>query len=103
MRFLPSTRLGRIACWLAVAFVAFFIANQALIGLWDATSMSPWGAARGVLIAWGILGLSTGLVAGVLALVAVLRRRERGVAVFLAMVPGLFVLLFVLGELLFPH
>ena len=48
-------------------------------------------------------GLACRLAGGVAALVALLRRGERALTVFAALLPFLFVVLFVLGELLIGH
>jgi len=44
-----------------------------------------------------------GLAAGIVGLIAVIRRHERSWLVWLTILPGLLVLLFVLGEFLVPH
>lgn len=48
-------------------------------------------------------GFACGLVGGVVALVAIFRRRERAISVFAALVPFVFVLVFVLAELIISH
>lgn len=98
-RMLPTTRAGRLACWLALGFVAWFALNQVLMGLrqdLDGLPLAPL-----ILVGWA--GLALGLAAGGVGLWAVLRRRERGALVFLATLPGASVLLFLLGEWLVPH
>lgn len=82
---LPTTQLG----WWAVGLAA---ANVVLVLGWRL--MGPLGAFPGF-----VFGLS----GGVVALVAILRRGERAIAVFAALVPFLFVVAFVLGELLVGH
>lgn len=82
---LPTTRLGRWAVGLAAA-------NVVLVLGWRL--MGPLGAFPGFVF---------GLAGGVVALVAILRRGERAIAVFAALVPFLFVVAFVLGELLVGH
>ncbi|MFC1929728.1 hypothetical protein ACFLW6_02520 [Chloroflexota bacterium] len=44
----------------------------------------------------GVLSFLTGII-------GVIRNRERSILVFLAMLVGLFVLLFSIGEVAFPH
>ena len=44
----------------------------------------------------GVLSFLTGII-------GVIRNRERSILVFLAMLVGLFVLLFSIGEIAFPH
>lgn len=82
---LPTTRLGNWAVGLAVA-------NVVLTSAWRL--MGPLGA---------FPGLVCGLAGGILAAVAISRRGERALAVFAATVPAMFVVLFVLAELLVGH
>lgn len=100
-QFLPSTRRGRIAAWLGVAFVAWFVVNQTLVVLRNQAGAD--GLPRAALIAYGLAGLAIGLAATIVALVAIRRDHERGVAAYLCLLPGGFVAVFLLGELLVPH
>jgi peptidoglycan/LPS O-acetylase OafA/YrhL len=52
---------------------------------------------------YGIFMLACGFAAGILALIAIIWRRERSWPVWFALLPGLFVLILLLGEFLFPH
>ncbi|MDQ7793065.1 MAG: hypothetical protein RDU89_01435 [bacterium] len=56
-----------------------------------------------VLPVYAVAMLSCGLGAGISGLIAVRRRRERSWLVWLAMLPGLLVVAFLLGEFLVPH
>lgn len=100
-RFPPSTRLGRTACWLALGFVAWWVLNMVLY--WASLAGLSTGAARPAVIALSWLGMATGVATGVVASLAILLRKERGVSVFLCLLPGLFAVAFLLGELLVPH
>lgn len=101
-RIAPTTRWGRVACRLALAFVAWLVLNQALVVAFLG-ERSVEGASRVGLILLSWAGLGTGLAAGVVALLAMVRRRERGALVFAAMLPALAVLALLVGELLAPH
>lgn len=83
--FWPTTRLGTWA-------VALAIANVLLVPSWRL--LGPLGA---------FPGLAAGAIGGVVALVAIGRRRERATSVVLAVVPLVLVVLFVLAELLVGH
>lgn len=96
----PTTRLGRAACWIAVAFFAWFALNQIAMGV---RQQAPDVVPRALLIAQGLIGLGTGALAGMVALVAIVRAHERSPIVFVATLPLLFVAVFLAGELLFPH
>lgn len=82
---LPTTRAGT---W-AVGFAAVSIVLQPAWML-----MGPLG---------GFPGLLSGLIGGIVALVAILRRSERAISVFIALVPFVGVIVFVLGEFLIGH
>jgi hypothetical protein len=82
---LPKTRLGRWAVALAIAMVVLVLGWRL---------MGPLGA---------FPAFVCGLGGGIVALVAIFRRHERALTVFLALVPLLFVVLFVLAELLIGH
>jgi hypothetical protein len=79
--FAPVTRLGRWAVVLAVAAV----------GLVALAAIVPRGAS---------IGFAAGIGAGVSALVAIVRDRERAVSVFAALVPLVIAVAFGLAELI---
>lgn len=81
----PTTRLGRWAVWLAVAFFALVLAWRL---------MGPLGA---------LPGFACGLAGGLVALLAIFRRGERAITVFVASVPLVLVSGFVLAELIVGH
>jgi len=82
---LPTTPLGRAAAWLALAFVLLNFSWRIL---------GPLG---------GFPALLVGLASGVVALVAIARRRERALTAYLAVLPLALVVLFLLAEFLIPH
>jgi len=95
----PSTRLGWWSIGLGVAFEVLWIINST-VGM-HFSALVPWRQL--VLPFYSILMLSCGLAAGILGLIATIKGHERSWLVWLAILPGLFVLLFVLGEFLMPH
>jgi hypothetical protein len=50
-----------------------------------------------------IIGLASGIAAFVTGLISIIKSRERSILVFLAVIVGLLVLIFCLGEVIFPH
>jgi hypothetical protein len=94
----PSTRLGWWSVGLAATFVALYIISAAFF--WRMPGDVSW---RPLLIFYGIAMLLCGLAAGIVGLIAVIRQRERSWLVWLTMLPGLQVLLLLLGEFLVPH
>jgi hypothetical protein len=79
--FLPTTHLGWWAVALAAAFFPFVFA----------AAVVPRGAA---------LGFACGLAGGVTALMAIIRHRERALTVFVALVPLVIAVAFLLVELI---
>ena len=51
----------------------------------------------------GFLTITLGVIAGIIALVALIWKRERSWLVWIMLIPGLFAILFSLGEILYPH
>jgi len=95
----PHTKLGRWAVGLGILFVVLFLINSFVF--MPTSSDAPWRQV--VLPFYGIFMLLCGLAAGVVGLIAVIRQHERSWLVWLTLLPGLFVLFFVLGEFLVPH
>jgi hypothetical protein len=95
----PGTRLGWWSVGLAATFVVLFTINFTVF--MPSTVEAPWRQV--ILPFYGIATMLCGLAAGVVGLIAVMRRRERSLLVWLTLLPGLFVLVFVLGEFLAPH
>ena len=83
-RFLPTTPLGKWAVGLAVAAFPLQLAWTIL----------PGGAA---------LSMACATAGGICALFAVLRRVDRAIAVYAAVVPLVLTVLFVAAELLIGH
>jgi hypothetical protein len=90
MVILPVSRFGRLACWLALAFLVLFGALALL-----SSQQSP-GATPAWLKAFGGVVFATGFAGGVVAVVALVKQRDRAVLNFLALLPALFVVGFLL-------
>jgi len=95
----PSTKLGRWSVALAATFAALFIINATVF--MPSIVEVPWR--QTVLPFYGIAMMACGLAAGIVGLIAVIRRRERSWLVWLSLLNGLMVVAFVLGEFLAPH
>jgi uncharacterized membrane protein len=94
-----TSQLGWWSVGLAATFAVLFIINSTVF--MPSTVEVPWRQV--VLPFYGIAMLSCGLAAGIVGLIAVIRRHERSWLVWLTMLPRLMVLAFVLGEFLVPH
>lgn len=98
----PSTRLGWWAATLLALFVLMFIINAAaFVPLYQEIPNTWWRQA--LLPLYGILMLLCGLIAGVIGVISIARKHERSWLVWLSILPGAFVIFFVLGEFLVPH
>jgi len=74
-----------------VAYVVMYIITMAVIAM--LSSLPP---------IYGIIWLLCGLASGVVALIAIIKQHERSWLVWLALLPGVFVLFLLLGEFLVP-
>ena len=88
---LPRTRLGSWAVRFLVAFAVFFLTLCALVA----------AGQRGVWLGSLVIPLFlSGLLAAATAAVAIVRRGERSVLVFLPLVVGILIAFFLVGELI---
>lgn len=51
----------------------------------------------------GFLTITLGVIAGIVTIIALIWKRERSWLVWIMLIPGLFAILFSLGEMLYPH
>lgn len=101
---LPTSRLGRISMWLAVAFIGMFAINSfVFMPLSGVTNATVTMFRTTVLPFYGVGMMLCGLVAGVVGLVSIIKDDERSWVVWLTILPMAFVIFFVLGEFLVPH
>ena len=101
VHFKPKTALGKWSVGLIMFFVVLLASFQLLVASGQRggeTFFSNLILTIPMLIA-GVSGVS----AFATGLIGIIRSRERSIAVYLATLIGLLVLLFVLGEVIFPH
>ena len=97
----PKSTISKRSTGLIIAFFLFFAVFGILVASGQRggdTFFSNLALTIPMLLA-GVSGISA-LVTGIIGIV---KSRERSVLVFLATAIGLFVLIFSLGEILFPH
>lgn len=99
--FLPKTKLGKLSVIFIAVFFLFFFIFRILIALGQRggeTFFSNLLLSMPVLLAaiFAISAFFTGIV-------GIIKNKERAILVFLAAALGFFVLIFVSGEILFPH
>jgi hypothetical protein len=97
----PSTPAGWWSVGLAIAFFVFLGLFYALVAAGqrggDTFFSNPW-------LAWTILTAGSAAIAGGAAAgVGIVGKGERSLLVFVALLLGLFVLTFVIGEVVAPH
>ena len=101
VHFKPTTDLGKRSAWLIVAFAillgVFYILVASGQRGGDTFFSNP------ILTVPMLPAATSGIAAFITGLISVVKRKERSVAVVLAIVFGLFVILFALGEVIFPH
>jgi hypothetical protein len=98
---LPKTRLGKCSLWLIVTLVILFISFQLLVVSGQRggeTFTDNLILSIPILLAGisGILGFVTGLV-------GIIKSKERSILVIFSTIIGFFALIFIIGELAFPH
>jgi hypothetical protein len=98
---LPKTPLGKWSVWLIAAFVLLLVAFQLLVVTGQRggeTFLDNLLLTIPIFLA-GICGISS-LITG---LIGIIKSKERSFLVFLATIIGLFVSVFVIGEITIPH
>ena len=95
----PHTQPGWWAVGLFGLFAILFLINSTVF----IPAAEPLPIPRVALIAYGLVMLACGLASGIVGFVSVVRSSERSWMVWLAILPGLFVLFLLIGEFLFPH
>ena len=95
----PGTRLGWWTVGLAIAFIVMLMVNSTVVILFSQDVSSR----PAVLPNFGMLILLCGLAAGVVGLIAIIRKHERSWLVWLSILPGALALLSILGDILVPR
>jgi len=106
LHLLPTTRLGWWAVRLLVAFAALIVVGMSLVGAGQKIGGEEAfddGWLKVSLLGVGLTVVLVGVLAGVTAAFAIVRRGERSVLVFLSLIVGLLVALLLLGEITTPH
>ena len=107
-RSIPKTKLGKWSLGLAAAVpILFFIGMSFTTLLYESV---PAGGTilkditiRPALALTMLSGMVSGISAFVTGLVAIIRQKERAILVYGATLIGALLIIFLLGELIFPH
>ena len=98
---LPNSHLGKWSAGLIAASVVCFVAFQLLVASGQRGGETFFSNL--VLTVPILLAATSSVIAFFTGLICVIRNRQRSILVFLAILVGLFVLLFWLAEVIFPH
>jgi len=101
VHFKPTTSLGKRSAWLIFTFAVSMTSFGILVASGqrggDTFFSNP------ILTVPGFVAATSGIAAFITGLISIVRRKERSISVYLAVVFGLITLVFVLGEIIFPH
>ena len=108
LNLIPKTKLGQWSLGLIIAMPLLFAIGTSLADSLYA-SVPAGGtipadiAARPALALTMLAGMLAGILACITGLSGILRQRERAVLVYLSSLVGALLILFLIGEVLFPH
>ena len=106
--FLPKTILGKWSIWLIIAMFTLMILGMSLTDtLYESVSSGDTIlqdiAKRPALALSMLAGMAVGITAFIVGLIAILKKKDRAILVFVATVIGALLILFLIGEVLYPH
>jgi hypothetical protein len=99
--FIPKTKLGKWSVGSMLGFFLFFGLLNLFIALGERGGDTFFSNL--LLAIPGLLAALSGIAAFVIGVVSIIKSKERAVLVFVAVILGSFILLFVAAELLFSH
>lgn len=105
---MPKTSFGKWSLGLIAALVVlFFLGSLSTNLLYQAvpagSTISEDMVGRPVLALTMLAGFVAGMAAFITGLIALIRQKERASLVYVATIIGLLLMLFLSGEMLFPH
>ena len=101
IHFKPTTTLGKRSAWLIFTFAV----SLASFGILVASGKRGGDTffSNPILTIPILIAATAGISAFITGLISIVRRKERSISVYLALIFGLITLVFVLGEIIFPH
>jgi len=100
---LPKSSLGRWSVGLAGAFILLFVIFQTFAAFVRRNPVPNPGPPSPVIFMAVVADYISGVAAFVTGLISIIKSKERSILVFLVVVIGFLALLFLLGEVIFPH
>jgi hypothetical protein len=101
IHFMPKTVLGKWSVGLIIVFIVLLALFELLVASGQRGGETFFSNL--ILTIPMLIAAISGISAFATGLIGVIMSRERSIAVYLATLIGLLVLLFVLGEIIFPH
>jgi len=107
IKFLPKTKLGQYSVLLIVLMLILFYIGRLFVDCYG-----PVSAGKTILqdivkrpgVALPMLaGFISGIIAFITGLIAVIKKREGAVLVFVSIIIGALLILFLIGEIVSPH
>lgn len=99
--FLPKTKLGKLSVIFIIAFFLLLFLFQFLVASGQRGGETFFS--NPILSVPILLAALFGISAFFAGIIGIVKNKEKAILVFLAAGLGFFVLIFVLGEILFPH
>ena len=108
MFLIPKTISGKWSLGLIVAMpILFFIGSSFTNTLYKSVSAGSTIlkdiVGRPALALTMLAGMAAGISAFIVGLIAIIRQKERALLVYVATLIGMLLILFLMGEILFPH
>lgn len=99
---MPKTSLGKWSTRLIIALIILFISRKVIMVSLQISGGSTFFSSP--VLAMLLLGAAAaGIISFFAGLLAIIRKKERSILVFLSTFIGFFVLCFSLAEIMFPH
>jgi len=107
LEFIPRTILGRWSVGLIIAMPVFFYIGFSFVSFYESISAGKT-IPQDIIVRPGVaLPMLAGMVSGISAfitgLVSTIRKKERALLVYVATMIGGLLILFLFGEIFFPH
>ena len=107
-RILPTTILGKWSIGLIIAMPLLFVlgtsfTNSLYASIAAGDTILADIAARPALTLTMLAGMGSGILAFITGILAIIKQKERAVLVYISSIIGALFILFLAGEILFPH